>query len=68
MVSYPVEGDVGQQLVFGELVLVATGTVDGASVAPHPARASSNGAKLRRMVIGISGLEVKIIAVMCRAS
>ena len=24
MVSYPVEGDVGQQLVFDELVLVAT--------------------------------------------
>ncbi len=40
----------------------------GASVAPHPPRASSNGAKLRRMVIGISSLEVKIIAVMCRAS
>ena len=43
------------------------GTVDGASVAQHPARASSNGAKLA-MVIGISSLEVKIIAVMCRAS
>jgi len=25
MISYPAEGDVGQQLVFDELVLVATG-------------------------------------------